>query len=197
MILRVNIDPKLIRKVQLEEVPQSVEQLQNELREELGLKGDFSVQYEDPDFGNAQCNFMDVAELPAEKAVLHIIWNDDESQTLSRASTTSSPDTASVSSPASSHSSSSIVRALLRSISERPSPFPIPSLSHDVELKLRKGNEEYERTGKGLNVTPDIKMEIVDKLVQEMFALKAYPDKNQTESVASELVSNTHAFLDV
>lgn len=31
-------------------------------------------------------------------------------------------------------------------------------------------------------------MEILDKVAQEMFALKAYPDKSEIESFASELV---------
>lgn len=46
-----------------------------------------------------------------------------------------------------------------------------------------------EKTRKGLSVTQDMKMEILDKLAQEMFALKAYLDKDQIESVASQLVS--------
>ncbi|XP_035863592.1 uncharacterized protein LOC116045721 [Sander lucioperca] len=153
-----------------------------------------SEQYEDPDFGNAVCNLMDIAELPPEKAVLHIIWNIDESQTPSHSSSISSLDTASISSPASSHSSSSIIRTFMRNISEWPSPFVVPSFSYDVELKLRKGNDIYEKTGQGLSVTRDMKMEILDKLAQEIFALKAYPEKYQIVSVASELV-NKHPCL--
>lgn len=131
---------------------------------------------------------IDMAELPAEKAVLHIVWNtDDELQTPSQASI-SSLDTASISSPASSHSTSSVIQSVLRSASEWPSPFPVPSFAYDVDLKLRKGNEEFKKTGKGLSLTRDVKMEILDKLAQVMFALKAYPDKSQIESVASELV---------
>lgn len=194
LLLRVNINPKLIRKVQLTNIPESVEQLQDELREKLELKGEFSVQYEDPEFGNALCNLMDIAELPATRAVLHILWTDDESQTSSHASSISSLDTASISSPASSHSPSSIIRTYMRNISQWPTPFPVPSFSYDVELKLRKGNDVYEKTGKSLSVTRDMKMEILDKLAQDIFALKAYPDKHQIESVASELVS-THPCL--
>ncbi|XP_039648906.1 uncharacterized protein LOC120554221 isoform X2 [Perca fluviatilis] len=137
---------------------------------------------------------MDIAELPPEKAVLHIIWNIDESQTPSHSSSISSLDTASISSPASSHSSSSIIRTFMRNISEWPSPFVVPSFSYDVELKLRKGNDIYEKTGQGLSVTRDMKMEILDKLAQEIFALKAYPEKYQIVSVASELV-NKHPCL--
>lgn len=187
-LLRVNINPKLIRKVQLTKRPESVEQLLDELWEKLELEGDFSVQYEDPDFDNALCNLMDMVELPAEKAVLHIVWNGvEESQTPSQASI-SSLDIASISSSNSSHSTSSIIQTILRSASEWPSPFPVPSFSYDVELKLRKGNETFQKTGKGLSLTRDVKVVILDKLAQEMFALKAYPDKSQIQSVASELV---------
>ncbi|XP_031176782.1 uncharacterized protein LOC116065420 [Sander lucioperca] len=194
LLLRVHINLKLIRKVQLTKTPESLDELKNVLREKLELDGEFAVQYEDPDFGNAVCNLMDIAELPPEKAVLHIIWNIDESQTPSHSSSISSLDTASISSPASSHSSSSIIRTFMRNISEWPSPFVVPSFSYDVELKLRKGNDIYEKTGQGLSVTRDMKMEILDKLAQEIFALKAYPEKYQIVSVASELV-NKHPCL--
>lgn len=35
----------------------------------------------------------------------------------------------------------------------------------------------YKKTGRGLNVTRDMK--ILDKLAQEIFSLKAHPDKHQ------------------
>ncbi|KAG9277981.1 hypothetical protein AMEX_G5761 [Astyanax mexicanus] len=193
LLLRVHINPKLIRKIKLTKTPESVEQLQEELRERFALEGEFSVQYEDPDFGEALCNLMDIAELPAERAVLHIVWNNEEtpspahSQTPS-VSSISSLDTASISSPASSHSTAIVTQTYLRNISKWPCPFPIPAFSYDVELKLRKGNDVHEKTGTGLSVTRDVKMEILDKLAQEIFALKAYPEKYEMESVALELV---------
>lgn len=161
-------------------------------REKPELEGELSVQYEDPDFENALCNLIDMVELPVEKAVLHIVWNSgDEPQTPSITSQTSqasfsSLGTASISSPASSHSTSPIIQTILRSASEWP--FPVPSFAYDVELKLRKGNEAFQKTGKGQSLTRDVKTEILDKLAQEMFALKAYPNKSQIETVASEPV---------
>ena len=190
--MRVHINPKLIRKVKLSKTPESVEQLKDELREKLELKGEFSVQCEDPDFGEAVCNLMDIAELPAEKAVLHVLWNNDETPSPPHShtpSSISSIDTANISSPASSHSASSAIRTYMRNVSKWPTPFSIPSFSYDVELKLRKGNDIFEKTGTGLSVTRDMKMEILDKLAQDIFALKAYPEKYEIESVASELVS--------
>ncbi|CAI5697346.1 unnamed protein product [Oreochromis niloticus] len=192
LLLRVHVSPKLIRKIQLSTVPESVKQLQDELQAKLGLEGDFAIQYEDPDFGNTLCNLMDINELPAGRAVLHLIWEENASasppQTPSDHSAISSIDTASVSS-ASSFSPSSSTHTYMRSTSQWPNPFPIPIFSYDVELKLRKGNEVYEKAGANLSVTRDIKMEILDKLAQEMFAIKAYPDKNEITSVAQELVS--------
>uniref|UniRef100_UPI000D309004 uncharacterized protein LOC112429853 n=1 Tax=Maylandia zebra TaxID=106582 RepID=UPI000D309004 len=192
LLLRVHVSPKLIRKIQLSTVPESVKQLQDELQAKLGLEGDFAIQYEDPDFGNALCNLMDIKELPAGRAVLHLIWEENASasppQTPSDHSAISSIDTASVSS-ASSFSPSSSTKTYMRSTSQWPNPFPIPTFSYDVALKLRKGNEVYEKAGANLSVTRDIKMEILDKLAQEMFAIKAYPDKNEITSVAQELVS--------
>ncbi|KAL4000610.1 F-box and leucine-rich repeat protein 13 [Sarotherodon galilaeus] len=192
LLLRVHVSPKLIRKIQLSTVPESVKQLQDELQATLGLEGDFAIQYEDPDFGNALCNLMDINELPAGRAVLHLIWEENASasppQTPSDHSAISSIDTASVSS-ASSFSPSSSTQTYMRSTSQWPNPFPIPTFSYDIELKLRKGNEVYERAGANLSVTRDIKMEVLDKLAQEMFAIKAYPDKNEIRSVAQELVS--------
>lgn len=134
-------------------------------------------------------HLMDIAELPTERAILQILRNNDESQMLSHESSISALYTASISLPASSHSSSSIIQSCMQTFQ---SPFPVPPFSYDVELKFRKGNDLYKKTGRGLNVTRD--MEILDKLAQEIFSLKAHPDQHQIESVASELVSKHPAW---
>ena len=198
LLLLVHINPKQIQKIRLTRAPESLEELHDGLREKLALEGEFCIQYEDPEFGDALCNLVDITELPSEKAVLHMVWSNDEtpstakSQSLvlpqSCASSISSLDTASTGSPDSCHSTSSVVRAYRRSISLWPTQFPIPTFSYDVELKLRKGNDQFEKTGNGLHVTRDVKMEILDKLAPAIFAFKAYPDKYEFDSVASELV---------
>ena len=65
LLLRVNINSKLIRKIQLTEHSESVKLLRDVLQKKVGLKGDSSIQYEDPDFANAPFNLMDMSELPA------------------------------------------------------------------------------------------------------------------------------------
>lgn len=59
-------------RLQLFEVPQSVESLISILKEKLQLQGQFILQFQDPDFGNALCSLTDISELTSEKAVLHI-----------------------------------------------------------------------------------------------------------------------------
>ncbi|KAK5618739.1 hypothetical protein CRENBAI_012654 [Crenichthys baileyi] len=63
------------------------------------------------------------------------------------------------------------------------------AFSYDVELKLRKGNETFERTKKGVSITRDMKMDILDKIAEAIFEVKAYPDQDQIESVASALIT--------
>ncbi|XP_036006788.1 uncharacterized protein LOC105920388 [Fundulus heteroclitus] len=199
LLLLVHINPKLVRKIRLTKAPETIEELYNELRQKLELVGEFCIQYEDSDFGQAVCNLIDIAELPSEKAVLHILWSNENlpsppPPTPTRLSSISSLDTASIGSPDSIHSLSSVVQTYRRNVSQWPTPFPIPEFSYDVELILRKGNETFEISGKSLHVTRDVKTEILDKLAQEIFTVKAYPDKHEFESVAAELV-NKHPCL--
>ncbi|KAK0151160.1 Sterile alpha motif domain-containing protein 3 [Merluccius polli] len=184
LLLLIHINPKLVRKIRLTKAPETLEELYNELRQKLQLVGEFCIQYEDPDFGQAVCNLIDIAELPSEKAVLHILWSNEDipspsppqPPTPSRSSSISSLDTASIGSPDSIHSVSSVVRTYRRNVSQWPTPFPVPAFSYDVELILRKGNDMFERTGKNI------------------FAVKAYPETHEYESVAAELV-NKHPCL--
>ncbi|XP_061604242.1 uncharacterized protein LOC133465436 [Phyllopteryx taeniolatus] len=76
----------------------------------------------------------------------------------------------------------------LRHISEWPNPFLIPKFSYDVELKLSKANVTYEKSKKGIAVTGDMKMEILDKIAEAVFEIKSYPEKDELESVVSALV---------
>ncbi|CAM4549278.1 hypothetical protein PO909_003650 [Leuciscus waleckii] len=195
----VHINPKLVRKIRLTKAPETLEELYNELRQKLELVGEFCIQYEDLDFGQAVCNLIDIAELTSEKAVLNILWSNEDMPsppppTPTRSSSISSLDIAIIGSPNSIHSLSSVVWTYRRNVSQWPTPFPVAEFSYDVELILRKGNDTFEILGKGLHVTRDVKKEILDKLAQEIFSVKAYPEKHEFDSVAAELV-NEHPWI--
>ncbi|RXN13485.1 hypothetical protein ROHU_009674 [Labeo rohita] len=193
LLLCVVVSADEARRVHLSQVPESVDALIDALKEKLQLQGDFTLQFEDPDFANALCTLSDISEIPRDRAVLHIKWkiasqlDNSDSQSLG---SISSLDTASLNSPVhTSTNPSPTTSSNLRSTSVWPSPFPIPPLSHDVELKLRKANEAYEKTKIGIDVTRDIKTDILDKITQVTFDITAYPRPHEVESIAVALIS--------
>lgn len=60
--------------------------------------------------------------------------------------------------------------------------------SYDVELRLKKANEELHENRTTLIVPRDIKMDILDKLAETVYSYKAYPKDSEIEKVASALV---------
>jgi len=190
MLLRVIVNPECIKKLTLPKVPSSVDELKEILCDKLKIDQNFVIQYEDPDFGGQLCNLSNIEELPSEKVTLKIIWEMfktavEESPRNERtgSETDFTLDTASVSSNLSSPSSSTVRE-------ERwPRVFLIPNFSYDVEFRLRKANEVYEKQHTTMDVTRDIKIEILEKLAETMYSFKAYPNDSEIEQVALALVS--------
>ncbi|XP_027132735.1 uncharacterized protein LOC113745390 isoform X2 [Larimichthys crocea] len=68
-------------------------------------------------------------------------------------------------------------------------PFPIPTFSFDVELMLRNGNLEYEKNNTHLNITRDMKHNILDNLASTIYGFKAYPNDMEIAMAAEALVA--------
>ena len=47
------------------------------LRTNLGLRGGFILQFEDPEFNNQLCNLTDIKDLPAVPATLKVLFTAD------------------------------------------------------------------------------------------------------------------------
>lgn len=75
-----------------------------------------------------------------------------------------------------------------------PPPFPIPTFSYDVELRLAKGNDLFREHGTLLDVPKDMKMDILNGLCKFILSYKTYPTKKELEVVAAGLV-NKHPCL--
>lgn len=143
MLLRVCVFHNNVRRINLPSLPESVDHLKSILQRKLELKDGFSLQFEDPDFGNSLCNLHDIDELPTKKAVLKVIWdevtleiNQPPATDTSDAGSVSSLGNASVSSASSSTMSSPTFNINVRNAVDWPSPFAIPKFSLDVELRL-------------------------------------------------------------
>lgn len=182
------LSPREARRLQLTHIPESMADLIDVIKERLDLQEDFSLQFEDPEFGNSMCNLTTMSELPAEHAVLHILRQYDVSSLNNSSCSSSSADTISVHSDMFSPSYTDSIQSNMRQVTKWPTPFPVPKFSYDVELKLCKGNDVYEKTKTGLDVTRDIKMEVLDKIAEAIFEIKSYPERHELESVAAALV---------
>ena len=163
-LLRVILSADEARRVKLSEEPQSVDALVDFLREKLQLQGDFSLQFEDPDFENGLCDLSAITELPSDRAILHIKWkvptitlsviqpNEFDIQSLGSISSLDTASFGSCPSPSpSTHpspSQSPSTTGNMRSASVWPSPFPIPPLSHYVELRLKRAMRNMQKTKK-------------------------------------------------
>ncbi|KAL3063708.1 hypothetical protein OYC64_000109 [Pagothenia borchgrevinki] len=122
-ILRVIVHDGDIRKITLNEKPQTLESLVEQLEGKLGLQYKFCLHYEDPDFNDALVNLADIADLP-EQPTIKIL-----SLVPTPTPSTADTETMSISSP---ESRSTLTR------SPWPDNFEIPYFPVDIEYRLRK-----------------------------------------------------------
>lgn len=79
MLLRVILAVDDIRRVQIDSLPGTVDDLKTLLKGKLNLTGNIIVQFSDPEFNNEFCNLTDISELPSEKPSLKIILKEQPS----------------------------------------------------------------------------------------------------------------------
>lgn len=154
------------------------------LKESLELGYNFSLQYEDQDFGNSLCNLSNISELQdgATLKIIPII----ELVPLHREEV-------------SDESSSTADTEILSTCSQErktqwPKDFEIPSFTVDVEYRLRQGNLAYLKDSTYLKITKEMKHDILEKLAETIFSFKAYPTNYDYAQVAAALV-NKHPCL--
>ncbi len=107
---------------------------------------------------------------------------------MSSCSSSQSDDT---SSAGSSGTDSSVIldRSLstLRTI-QWPKEFPIPRFSLETEMQLQKGNAECNAQKLRLTVGSKMLSDILEKLAEEIFKYKAYPNDEDYSEVAEALI---------
>ena len=72
MLLRIILSKDDIRKIQIDSLPETLDEFYSFLKSKLGLEGDLVVQYEDREFDNELCNLVSLSDLPEGKATLKI-----------------------------------------------------------------------------------------------------------------------------
>lgn len=182
MLLRVILSQEDIRRVTIDNMPETVDGLHLMLKNKLGLEGDLVVQFQDPEFDNELCNLSSMSELPKDKVTLKVY-----SKPLESCHTDSTLDTASLSSSPEDSPTARHPRQL-------PQPFDIPIFSFDVELKLKQGNEAFHKDGTLLDVSKDMKSDILDKIAEAIYVHNPYPTREEYDLVAQALI-NKHPCL--
>ncbi|CAG5994542.1 unnamed protein product, partial [Menidia menidia] len=115
MLLRVIVSESEIRRLSIEDIPSSVEELYQVLRTNLALRGGFILQFEDPDFKNQLCNLTDIKDLPVDRATLKVLFTADDSSD-------STLDTGSLSSPRQSPENMEVKRKIMEAEMQKKDP---------------------------------------------------------------------------
>ncbi|KAL6481140.1 hypothetical protein MHYP_G00092200 [Metynnis hypsauchen] len=183
--LRVILTPDDTRKLILPDgIPKTMGELMDEVSKLCALSGNFRLQYQDRDFGDALVNLISTTELEDFAAIKVIPITDDCSQEFNLTvcddlMPQSSDDTEILSSP----SSSASTRTWMW-----PREFQIPVFSYDTELQLEKGNAVYRSDMTRLTLSSKTKSDILEKLAEEIFKYKAYPTDADFSDVAEALI---------
>ncbi|KAK7886837.1 hypothetical protein WMY93_026458 [Mugilogobius chulae] len=161
-------------------IPETVEELIDHVRMLCSVEGNFRLQYQDRDFDNALVNLTSTSELN-DCSTIKVISLDvpQDSEITSDEISLASSDTEMLSSPSSSVSGRTKMW---------PRVFVIPTFSYDTELQLEKANEVYKSNMTAFIPSSKTKSDILDRLAEEIFQYKAYPDDFDFSDVAEALV---------
>uniref|UniRef100_A0A8C6UC02 Uncharacterized protein n=1 Tax=Neogobius melanostomus TaxID=47308 RepID=A0A8C6UC02_9GOBI len=179
-------------------VPDTVEELIEQVKEACKLTGGIRLQYKDIDFGGTFVNLSSTSSIkdlttikvipsvPDADIILEFI---DSVPTENSSSLSAHTDSSSLST----NTDSDDTIILSRSPSERlrtkpwPKEFNIPTFSFETEGQLEKGNAEYTKNQTRLTPTSKMLSDILERLAETVFSYKAYPNDADLSDVAQAL----------
>lgn len=172
-VLRVYVATDVAMKLTLNERPKSVEELKSIMQEKFKsrLDGDFSLQYEDPDFDGELSVLVDTEELP-EKGTLKVIRSESDNTSTESSDTDILPHV-----------------PLTQRQKSWPDSFPVPSFSYEVEYVLEEGNSAFEMSENTLKLTRSQKHNILENMAETMHSFKPYPNDREVGKAAEALVT--------
>lgn len=172
-LLRVFVATDVAMKLTLTERPQSVEELKSIMQERFRprLDGNFTLQYEDPDFGGQLCLLVDIQELP-EKGTLKVMRCESDASSTASSDTDILPHV-----------------PLTQRQKNWPDRFPLPTFSFEVENVLQEGMAAFESSGKSVSLTRSQKHNILERMAERMYSFKPYPNDREVGMAAEALVT--------
>lgn len=173
-VLRVFVATDVAMKLTLNERPQSVEELKSIMQDHFKprLEGEFTLQYEDPDFDGQLSVLVDIQELP-EKGTLKVMRSERDDSSTASSDTDILPHV-----------------PLTQRQKNWPDCFPLPVFSFEVEHVLQEGNTVFERSGKTVKLTRSQKHNILETMAEKMYSFKPYPSDKEVGMEAEALVTS-------
>uniref|UniRef100_A0A8B9KMH5 Uncharacterized protein n=1 Tax=Astyanax mexicanus TaxID=7994 RepID=A0A8B9KMH5_ASTMX len=191
--LLVLLSDESAERMELSRVPDTLEELIEQVKNVCKLSGDIRLQYKDVDFGGTFVNLSstsmikDLTTIKIIESAPHIVLSfiDSVSSDLSDLDT----------SLASQNTDTDDTVILSRSSSDseglRKEPWPkefiIPRFSLETESQLQRGNAEYAQNQTRLTPTSKMLSDILDRLAEKIFSYKAYPTDADLSDVAEAL----------
>ncbi|XP_041859729.1 uncharacterized protein LOC121651524 [Melanotaenia boesemani] len=194
--LRIILEENDIRKLILPlGIPDTLQELLAIIGQTFCIGGEFTVMYEDTDFGGQFFTLSSIEEV-VDKGTLKIVQ--PQAPVILNLSTVEVTDvghsiteqTYECSSSISSGSHDTIILSPSdESESSQPWPakFQVPAFSYDVDLMLEAGNLAYKKDGTLLN-NPRLISNVLEKLAEEIFRYTAYPTGIQVLAVVEALI---------
>ena len=175
-------------------IPNSLEDLIDEVKNACGLQGHIRLQYKDTEFGNIFVNLTSTTVIK-DLTILKVVQLDCDATTLvlypvdpllmstldsdQSSMSASTDDTILLSSPS------------LDSLRTQqwPKVFSIPRFSFDTERQLQSGNEEYTRSQTRLKPSSKMLSDILERLAECIYGYTPYPEDPAFSDVAEALTS--------
>ncbi|KAA0706355.1 hypothetical protein E1301_Tti022172 [Triplophysa tibetana] len=170
-LLHVYVTTDVAIKVTLTERPEWVKEPINILREKAKPRLEFTLHYEDLDFGGQLGCLVDIQELP-EKVTLKMIRSESDTSSCASSDTDILPLV-----PISQHQKS------------WPDIFPVLTFSYEVEHVLKERNSAFATSAKTLKLTRSQKHNILENMAALMYNFKHYPSDNDVGMAAEALVT--------
>ena len=171
MKLRVEISPENIQIVQLEALPDTVEEMKTVLHEKCRIEvEDIVIQYKDKDFG-------EFVNLTNTNEIEHLM-----SLKVIKVGNTQPPEYVSDPGPECETSN------LRKSGWPREGYTTLPSFDLDVNEALKSADNTFSSHGSLTSLTKQVKSKILDRLASQVYAMNPYPDRKQLTEVAAALV---------
>ncbi|KAA0706351.1 hypothetical protein E1301_Tti019998 [Triplophysa tibetana] len=169
-LLHVYVTTDVAIKVTLTERPEWVKE-PIILREKAKPRLEFTLHYEDLDFGGQLGCLVDIQELP-EKVTLKMIRSESDTSSCASSDTDILPLV-----PISQHQKS------------WPDIFPVLTFSYEVEHVLKERNSAFATSAKTLKLTRSQKHNILENMAALMYNFKHYPSDNDVGMAAEALVT--------